>query len=243
MKLLVSAFVIFSPQYVSLYIYTYLLLCVLIVVDIMLGFTFDLLIIFLEPLGFLVDIYVKIQNNTRLDFMRNNQSQLRAELYQGIMDTMNSGECNAVNVGCRIIIPPSFIGGPTNLKKWYLNVMALVHRYRKTNIFLTKICNPIWIEIKEELAEGENAQDGPYLVSRSFRAKSVVLKKLLKGKKFGKIIHVIEFQKHGPPHAHFLIILQPAWKIKQLEQSYQFVSAEVPSLSNLYLDSLIYCVI
>ena len=143
MKLLVSAFVIFSPQYVSLYIYTYLLLCVLIVVDIMLGFTFDLLIIFLEPLGFLVDIYVKIQNNTRLDFMRNNQSQLRAELYQGIMDPMNGGECNAANVGHCIILPPSFIGSPRDMKKRYLNATALVQRYGKPDIFLTITCNEV----------------------------------------------------------------------------------------------------
>ena len=57
--------------------------------------------------------------------MRNNQSQLRAELYQG-MDTMNSGECNAANVGHRIVLPPSFIGGPRDVKKRYLNAMTLV---------------------------------------------------------------------------------------------------------------------
>ena len=53
------------------------------------------------------------------------------------------------------------------------------------------------------------------------------------------MIHVIEFQKRGLPHAHFLIILQLAWKIKQPEQFDQLVSAELPSVSNLYLRSLV----
>ena len=115
------------------------------------------------------------------------------------MDTMNAGECSAANVGRRIILPPSFIGGPRDMKKRYLNAMALVQRYSKPDVFLTMNCNPNWIEIKQELAEGEIAQDRPELVSRIFRAKLVVLKKKLKDEKlFGEpaaMIHVVEFQK------------------------------------------------
>ena len=53
-------------------------------------------------------MYVKLEG-TRIDFCRNNQTQLRAELYQGIMDTMNTGESSAANVRRRIVLPPSFI--------------------------------------------------------------------------------------------------------------------------------------
>ena len=68
---------------------------------------------------------MKIEN-TQLDFYRHKKSQLRAELYQRIMGTMFSGECFAANVGRRIILPPSFIGGPRDIKKKYLNAMTLV---------------------------------------------------------------------------------------------------------------------
>ena len=65
----------------------------------------------------------------------------------------------------------------------------------------------------------------------------------LKNKKnFGEIaamIHVIEYQKRGVPHAHFLIILQHTWKIKQHEQFDHFVSAELPFISNLYVHCLV----
>lgn len=54
----------------------------------------------------IVDTYIKLES-TRLDYLRNNQSQLRAELYEGILDTMASGEREASNVGRRIVHPPS----------------------------------------------------------------------------------------------------------------------------------------
>ena len=134
------------------------------------------------------------------------------------MDTMNAAECSATNVGRRIILPPSIIGGPRDMKKRYLNAMALVQRYGKPDVFLTINCNPNWIEIKQELAESEIAQDRLELVSRIIRAKLVVLKKKLKDEKlFGEpvaMIQVVEFQKRGLPHAHFLIILQPSSKIR-----------------------------
>ena len=47
---------------------------------------------------YIVDTYIKLEN-TRLYFMRTNQSKLRAELFQGILDTMNAGESSASIVG------------------------------------------------------------------------------------------------------------------------------------------------
>lgn len=47
---------------------------------------------------FFVDMYVKLEN-TRLDFFRNNQGSIRADLYQGVVDVANEGEESAANVG------------------------------------------------------------------------------------------------------------------------------------------------
>src|SRR5688500_16414255 len=52
---------------------------------------------------FVVDMYIKIKN-TRLDFVRHNQTQLRAKLYQGIMDSINNGDFCASNIGLDIIL-------------------------------------------------------------------------------------------------------------------------------------------
>ncbi|KAH9624793.1 hypothetical protein KSS87_003736 [Heliosperma pusillum] len=187
---------------------------------------------------YIVDMYVKIEN-TRLDFFRNNQETIRAELYQGILDTMESGENSAANVGHRLILPPSFLGGPRDMKRRYLNAMALVQRYGKPDLFITMTCNPNWPEIKQELAIGEEAQNRPDIVSRVFRAKLLALKKQIMEKHvFGEVaalIYVVEFQKRGLPHAHFLIILKPSFKIKSPADFDKFVSAEIPSQNNTAL--------
>ncbi|XP_021759200.1 uncharacterized protein LOC110724112 [Chenopodium quinoa] len=128
-------------------------------------------------------MYVKIEN-TRLDYFRNNQEGKRAELYQGILDSLHSGETVASDVGRRVILPPTFIGGPRDKKRRYLNAMALVQRYRKPDLFVTITCNANWPGIKVELLLGETAQDRPDLVARIFRAKLLVLKKEIMEKKY-----------------------------------------------------------
>lgn len=65
------------------------------------------------------------------------------------MDSILVGETKG-NVGRRIVLPTSFIGGPRDMRRRYLDSMALVHKYGKPDIFLTVTCNPNWPEIKAE---------------------------------------------------------------------------------------------
>ncbi|XP_074313659.1 uncharacterized protein LOC141648846 [Silene latifolia] len=180
-------------------------------------------------------MYVKIEN-TRLDYFRNNQETIRAELYQGIIDTVGNGECRATNVGKRVILPPTFLGGPRDMKKRYLNSMALVHRFGKPDLFVTMTCNAGWPEIKELLAPGEEAQNRPDLVARVFRAKLLALKKQIVEKQiFGEVVayvYVVEFQKRGLPHVHFLIILKDGYRLKCPADFDKFVCAEIPTTAN-----------
>ncbi|XP_074296881.1 uncharacterized protein LOC141627538 [Silene latifolia] len=191
---------------------------------------------------FIVDMYVKIEN-TRLDFIRLNQDTIRADLYQGILDTLELGENSTSNVGRRMILPPSFLGGPRDMRRCYLNAMALVQKYGKPDIFLTMTCNPNWIEIKTELAPGEQAHNRPDLVARIFHAKLTALRKeIMERKVFGEVaavINVVEFQKRGLPHAHFLIILRGDDKIRNPESFDRYVSAEIPSRENPHLRGVV----
>ncbi|KAH9615795.1 hypothetical protein KSS87_021796 [Heliosperma pusillum] len=182
---------------------------------------------------YIVDMYVKVEN-TRLDFFRHNQATIRADLYQGILDTVEAGESSAANVGHRVILPPTYIGGPRDMKKRYLNAMALVQRFGKPDLFVTITCNANWPEIKAALGNGEVAQNRPDVVARVFRAKLLALKKqIMEHKVFGEVaayISVVEFQKRGLPHAHILIILKPTYKLKGPIDFDKFVSAEIPPL-------------
>ncbi|XP_076935521.1 uncharacterized protein LOC143602212 [Bidens hawaiensis] len=110
--------------------------------------------------------------------------------------------------------------------------MTLVQDDGKADIFLTMTCNPHWPEICDNLKPGQTAQDRQDLVSRVFRAKLEDLKEqLFKKHVLGAIkdhVHVIEFQKRGLPHAHFLLVMYPHHKIHTPDQYDIFVCAEIP---------------
>jgi hypothetical protein len=57
------------------------------------------------------------------------------------------------------------------MRKWYMDDMALVRKYRKPDIFLTMTCNPNWRVITDNLLQGQTAQDRPDLVLRVLKAK------------------------------------------------------------------------
>jgi hypothetical protein len=118
---------------------------------------------------FVVDTYIKIESS-RLDYIWNHQKEIRADLYQGLLDSVQAGENKGDNVGKRTVLASSFIGGPRDKLRRYLDAMALVRKYGKPDIFLTMTCNPNWEEIKNELKSHQTPQDRPDLVVRVFRA-------------------------------------------------------------------------
>nr|XP_027098788.1 uncharacterized protein LOC113718064 [Coffea arabica] len=181
---------------------------------------------------YIVDQYVKLETQ-RLDFYRLQQEEIRREFLKGIIDALGSGESQACNVGQRIILPPSFIGGPRNMRHKYMDAMTLVQKYGKPDIFLTMTCNPNWPEIKEHFIDKKEAQNRLDLLARVFQAKLEQLKdKLLKKCIFGEVAaytYVIEYQKHGLPHAHFLLILKSKFKMYTPEEYDKIVCAEIPN--------------
>ncbi|XP_059629827.1 uncharacterized protein LOC132272750 [Cornus florida] len=177
-------------------------------------------------------MYIKLES-TRLDYYRTQQSHIRSELYQGIVDSIVAGESRGDKVGKRVVLPASFIGCSRDMRRRYFDAMCLVQRFEKPDLFITMTCNPDWKEIRDELKFGQLPQDRPDLTARVFRAKLYdVNQQLFKRSIFGKVaahIHVIEFQKRGLPHAHILLIFQSEFKITNAEQYDKLVCAEIPS--------------
>ncbi|XP_022875705.1 uncharacterized protein LOC111394171 [Olea europaea var. sylvestris] len=192
---------------------------------------------------YVVDMYVKIET-ARLDYFRSNQKQIRAELYQSIVDSVQNGETRGSKIGKKIVLPQTFTCGPRDMLKRYLDAMAIVQRYGKPDIFLTITCNPYWPEIMQELKHNDEVQNRPDLIARIFRAKLEELKNdLYKENIFGSVvahIYMIEFQKRGLPHAHLLLIFNSAHKICCAEQVDMIVSCEIPDKNKyLHLNSVI----
>ncbi|XP_027083735.2 uncharacterized protein [Coffea arabica] len=180
---------------------------------------------------FSVDGYVKIETS-RLDFHRHRQNKIRSEILQGVLDSVSIGQTAGSKVGRKVILPGSFIGGPRDMRRRYLDAMALVQKYEKSDIFLTMTCNPAWKEIQENLKYHEKPQDRPDLLARVFRSKFEMLKaEILNRQIFGEVaacVYVIEFQKRGFPHAHLLLILKPGHKLLNPESYDKIVCAELP---------------
>jgi len=86
-----------------------------------------------------------------LDYIRNHQKEIRADLYLGLVDSLHAGEGRSKAVGKWMVMPSSFIGGLGDMRHRYLDAMALVWRFGKPYIFLTMTCNPKWDEITHEL--------------------------------------------------------------------------------------------
>ncbi|XP_073042800.1 uncharacterized protein [Primulina eburnea] len=194
---------------------------------------------------YVVDMYIKIETS-RLEFFRTTdiQNRLRNEVYRGLLDSITQGCQTGLDVGKRIILPTSFVGGPRDMRKRYMDAITLVQRYGKPDIFLTITSNPNWPEIKALCLPFEEIQNRPDLTSRIFRAKLQVLKKELFNKEiFGHVLdyaYVIEFQKRGLPHAHFLLILDKASKLFHPEAFDRIVCAELPDPhAQPYLFSLV----
>ncbi|KAI5392416.1 hypothetical protein KIW84_076993 [Lathyrus oleraceus] len=182
---------------------------------------------------YVVDNYVKIESG-RLRWIKEHQSDIRSELYQGLHDALHVGETNAENIEKRTKLSSSFIAGRRDMTQCYEDGMAIVLNGGKPDIFLTMTCNPSLSEITSELLSFQTPQDRPDLLTRIFRSKFEKLKDDVINKGvLGKVksyMYVTEFQKRGLPHVHMLLVLESNDKLRDPKDYDSMVRAEIPKL-------------
>lgn len=109
--------------------------------------------------------------------------------------------------------------------------MAVIRNYGKPDLFVTVLCNPNWSEITAENQLISNSEKTT-IIARVFKLKlTEVLDDLLKKHVLGyhaAVMHVIEFQKRGLPHAHILIVNEENSKPNSTEDIDLIVCAEIP---------------
>ncbi|KAF6165386.1 hypothetical protein GIB67_018830 [Kingdonia uniflora] len=151
------------------------------------------------------------------------QGKLRSELYGDLKDLVGVG-LNSKDVGKRLILPSSFIGGPRHMLEIFQDSMAITRHNNHQYIFLTMTANPNQI-----------ATERPDLVARVFKLKRrALMREIKKGKVFGPVVayvYTIEFQKRRLPYMHALFFLQQSHKICNRDQVYKIISAEFPDES------------
>ncbi|CAO3656219.1 unnamed protein product [Mucor hiemalis] len=180
---------------------------------------------------YIVDMYCKIESR-RLYFLRTQQNILRSELYSGLADAQLSDSMDQVSIGKRVILPASYTGSPRAMHELQQDAMAVVRALGNPDFFITVTTNPNWKEIADELLPGEKPSDRPDLIARVFDLKLKAIFKDIEDKKiFGNVrglIHVIEYQKRGLPHAHIVLILASDSKLRDADDVDKYISAEIP---------------
>ena len=129
-------------------------------------------------LQFVVDMYAKVESE-KLGYIRTHQSNLRAEKYVHLQDEIRQGTALG-DIGKRIILPSSFVGGPRYMHQRTQDAMTYVTKYGRPDLFVTFTCNPKWDEIQSELHRDQKAHHRPDIVARVFHQKLKVMMSLLK---------------------------------------------------------------
>ncbi|KAJ2931872.1 hypothetical protein H1R20_g5233, partial [Candolleomyces eurysporus] len=145
---------------------------------------------------YVVDMYASVDQQ-RLMWIQRNQTRFRTARLNHLQDA-NMNDPDAGEIGQRIFLPLSYIGGPRNMAQNYQDAMAIARFYGKVDIFLTMTTNPKWPEI-ERLLPGQTAYDRPDLVVRVFQLKKqALIDRIVKDKVFGEVdayVYTIKFQK------------------------------------------------
>ena len=105
-----------------------------------------------------------IVENNKLNYLKYNQTKLRADNYNHVTNAQG-------RVGRPIVLPSSHTGSPRWYQQKFQNGLAICREYRKPDFFITMTCNPNWPEIQEHLLPGMVAQDRPDITSRVFNLK------------------------------------------------------------------------
>ena len=83
----------------------------------------------------------------RLQYIKDNQKNMRSEIFKGIRDSVSRGDLEASAIGKRIILPASFTVGPRYLFQNYQVAMAICRYYGYPDLFITFTCNARWPEL------------------------------------------------------------------------------------------------
>jgi Helitron helicase-like domain at N-terminus len=172
---------------------------------------------------------------SNLEYIRRNQTNLRATSYRGLQDYIAQDDSH--DPGVRVILPSTFEGSPRNMREQCADAMSLFASVGAPDLFITVTANSKWFEITSNMMEHEIVENRPDVVCRVCNGKfKEIVDLICKKNYFGVVlgyVYTIEFQKRGLPHMHLLVTLHPDYKFTTPERVDEVVSCEIPD-KNLY---------
>ncbi|GKB78485.1 DNA helicase [Tanacetum coccineum] len=167
---------------------------------------------------YVVTAYCAIEQS-RLDYIRQKQSDIRNEYLSGLYDSIMRGDRDGSEVGMRTVLTASFTGGPRYMYAHYLDALSICHG--NPSFFVTYTCNAKWLEIQDYMASFPELTtvDRADVVDRLFEQKVRDYIKFVRNTKpFGDItavLYTIEFQKRGLPHYHSFLWISASSKVRK----------------------------
>ena len=76
---------------------------------------------------FIVDVWAQTETN-QLRFIKNNQTSLRVDLYNGLADAVGDTSASLETLGRRSILPSSYSGSPRQMVQLYQDALAAPRR-------------------------------------------------------------------------------------------------------------------
>jgi hypothetical protein len=77
----------------------------------------------------------------RLNYIKENQDNLRVELYKGLHDAVTTDDSNLDQLGKRVILPSSFTGSTRNMQQHLQDALAINRYYGGGDLFITMTAN------------------------------------------------------------------------------------------------------
>jgi len=93
-------------------------------------------------------------DQSNLTWVANNQTRVRADLYQGLRDHMGHDGQQDMNQVGRVILPSTHKGETRYMQQLLQDSLAICHEYREPDLFLTMTANGGWPEITQNLLPG-----------------------------------------------------------------------------------------
>ena len=82
--------------------------------------------------------------------------KIRVDLYFGLVDAVAADDTLSKDCGCKVVLPSSYTGSPRQMFELYKDVMRIVRKYNKPDLFITFTWNPQWEEITSALLRSES---------------------------------------------------------------------------------------
>jgi len=115
------------------------------------------------------------------------------------------------------------------MREYAHDALTYCRKFGRPDLFVTMTCGKNWPEIQSQLRLDEKPEDRYDIITRVFAMEVKKFTGIFRnGKLFGEHqawLYVIEWQKRGLPHCHFLIWLKHKLRRNQIDD---VISAEIP---------------